>query len=71
MNNFEKLLNSKNKNVIIFANTIQAFKNSQVFYSRLFRSICEQDTEELNNLIKILKKQNFSDTLDVVMWLEA
>ena len=71
MSNFEKLLNYKNKNVNIFANAILTFKDSQGFYSRLFRSICEQDSEELNNLIEILKKQNFSDTLDVVMWLEA
>ena len=71
MSNFEKLLNYKNKNVNIFANTILTFKDSQGFYSRLFRSICEQDDIELNNLIEILKKQNFSDTLDVVMWLET
>ena len=30
-----------------------------------------KDDIELNNLIEIIKKQNFSDTLDVVMWLEA
>ena len=71
MSNFEKLLNYKNKNVNIFANAILTFKDSQGFYSRLFRSICEQDDIELNNLIEILKKQNFSDTLDVVMWLET
>ena len=51
MSNFEKLLNYKNKNVNIFANAILTFKDSQGFYSRLFRSICEQDDIELNNLI--------------------
>lgn len=71
MSNFEKLLNYNNKNVNIFANAILTLKDSQGFYSRLFRSICEQDDIELNNLIEILKKQNFSDTLDIVMWLET
>lgn len=71
MSNFEKLLKHKNKNVSIFANTVLTFKDSQGFYSRMFRDINEQDKDELDNLIELLKRQNFSDTLDVVMWLET
>ena len=71
MENFETMLNSKNKSVRTFANTILLFRNSQGFYARLYFSICEQDKEQLQELIKILERQNFNDSLDVVMWLES
>ena len=71
MSNIDKLLNSKNKNQRIFASAIMDLKDSQGFYSRLFRDInlMEQDTFSLFR--KDLLKQNFNDTLDVVFWLEC
>lgn len=70
MENFKTMLNSQNKSVRTFANTILLFRSSQGFYSRLYFSICEQNKEQLQELIEIVKRQNFNDSLDVVMWLE-
>ena len=71
MNNFIKLLRDENNNVKTFAKAILTLKDSQGFYSRLFVSINEKTSQELDALIEVLRKQNFSDTLDVVMWLET
>ena len=71
MSNINKLLNSKNKNLSIFASAITSFANSQGFYGRLCRDIDEMDDESFENLTDELVKQNFSDIVDVVMWLEC
>ena len=71
MSNINKLLNSKNKNLNIFASAITSFANSQGFYSRLCADIDEMDADSFENLKNIVKKQNFRDTLQVVLWLEC
>ena len=53
---------------------IEMLSHSQGFYGRLFRSIQElkQENEtEYNELKHYLESQNFSDTLDVVMFFEC
>lgn len=69
--NLTKLYATKNKSVAIFLNTILDLRNSQGFYSRLFNSICEMDDDSINELGDIVANQNFTDSLDVVLWLEA
>ena len=44
---------------------------SQGFYSRLYCDINEMDEDQFENLKETLTKQNFNDTLDVVLWLEC
>jgi len=70
MSNIDKLLNSKNKNQRIFASAIMDLKDSQGFYSRLFRDINLMEQDSFSLFRKDLLKQNFNDTLDVVFWLE-
>lgn len=53
---------------------IEMLSHSQGFYGRLLRSIYElkQENEtEYNELKNYLESQNFSDTLDVVLFLEC
>ena len=71
MSNINKLLNSKNKNQRIFASAILDLKNSQGFYSRLLRDINLMEQETFSLFRKNLLKQNFNNTLDVVLWLEC
>ena len=71
MSNIQKLLNSKNKSKQIFASTIQDFSNSQGFYSRLYRDINEMCKENFAELGKVISKQKFESTLDVIFWLEC
>ena len=71
MSNINKLLNSKNKNQRIFASAILDLKNSQGFYSRLFRDINLMEQETFSLFRKNLLKQNFNNSLDVVLWLEC
>lgn len=71
MSNINKLLNSKNKNQRIFASAILDLKSSQGFYSRLFRDINLMEQETFSLFRKNLLKQNFNNTLDVVLWLEC
>ena len=71
MGNVNKMLNSKNKSTNIFASAITMLANSQGFYGRLCRDINEMDTDSFENLKNVVKKQNFDNTLDVVMWLEC
>lgn len=70
MNNIEKLFETKNKNCVLFINTILKFKDSQGFYNRLYNHILNMEEIMLNTLINNLKTQNFHNTLDVVLWLE-
>ena len=71
MSNINKLLNSKNKNQRIFASAILDLKNSQGFYSRLLRDINLMEQETFSLFRKNLLKQNFNNSLDVVLWLEC
>ena len=71
MSNINKLLNSKNKNQRMFASAILDLKNSQGFYSRLLRDINLMEQETFSLFRKNLLKQNFNNTLDVVLWLEC
>lgn len=53
---------------------IEMLSHSQGFYGRLLRSIYElkQENEtEYNELKNYLESQNFSDSLDVIMFFEC
>ena len=55
-------------------NVIEMLSHSQGFYGRLLRSILElkQENEiEYNELKNYLESQNFSDTIDVVLFFES
>lgn len=71
MTNIQKLINDSNKNCKLFANTIIDFKNSQGSYCRFFRTINELDEEDYSILYNELAKQDFKDSLDVILWLEC
>lgn len=71
MSNIEKLYKSKNKSKQLFASTILGFKNSQGFYSRLYREINGMCKESFAEFGKGLAKQNFQSSLDVIFWLEC
>ena len=71
MSNVNKLLNSKNKSLNVFADTIVKFAQSQGIYGRLCRDINEMTQESFNRLKTKLKKQRFANTLSVVLWLEC
>lgn len=71
MSNVNKLLNSKNKSLNIFASAITMLAQSQGFYGRLCSDINEMEQESFDRLKTELKKQKFVDTLNVVMWLEC
>jgi hypothetical protein len=71
MTNIQKLINDSNKNRKLFANTIIDFKNSQGSYCRLFKTINELDEEDYSILYNELAKQDFKDSLDVILWLEC
>ena len=53
---------------------IEMLSHSQGFYGRLLRSIYElkqENEKEYNELKNYLESQNFSDTLDVIMFFES
>ena len=53
---------------------IEMLSHSQGFYGRLLRSILElkqEDETGYNELKNYLESQNFSDTLDVIMFFES
>ena len=70
MSNIQKLSNGTN-NEKLFADTILTFKDSQGFYSRLYRDINGLDDNGYTFLCRTLEMQNFKDTLDVIFWLET
>ena len=71
MSNLQKLATAENPNHRLFAETINTLRNSQGFYSRLFVTINQLGEEGYRDLTRLLDKQNFHDTVDVVLWLEA
>lgn len=68
--NIQKLLEGT-KNERLFADTILTLKNSQGFYSRLYENVMCMCEDWFANLCNKVNEQNFTDTLDVVMWLEC
>lgn len=71
MSNVNKLLNSKNKSLRVFADAITMLAQSQGMYGRLCRDIDEMEQESFDTLKTELKKQNFTDSVSVVLWLEC
>ena len=71
MSNISKLLNSRNKSLKVFADTITMLAQSQGFYGRLCRDIDEMEKDEFDMLKADIKEQKFGRTLDVVFWLEC
>ena len=69
--NIKKLMQHENQSVRLYIQTIYDLRNSQGFYSRIYDALCDTDKDTLDELIKVLCKEDFKDTLDVVMWLEG
>lgn len=44
---------------------------SQGFYGRLLRQLQEADDNTLNEIDETMRKHNFKDTLDIILWLEC
>ena len=60
-------------NFELFLDTVNTFKNSQGFYSRLACDINEWDDDERAEAEEYFNTlpQKFNDTLDVVLFLES
>ncbi len=71
MSNIQKLATTGNNNQRLFAETINTLRNSQGFYSRLYQTINQLSEEGYNDLTDLLDQQNFKDSVNVVLWLEA
>ena len=69
--NIKKLMQHENKSVRLYIQTICYLRNSQVFYSKIYDALCETDEHIIDELIKILCKEDFKDTADVIMWTEG
>lgn len=50
---------------------VGSLANSQGFYSRLFRELQELDNEQRQELDNTIKQQKFTDSLDLIFWLEG
>ena len=70
MNNMQRLATAENRNQKMFADTVLTLKDSQGFYSRLYRSVNNLGKEEYDHLTDLLDEQNFRDSVDVILWLE-
>lgn len=58
----------------LFLETIKTLAPSQGFYGRLLAQVeelKEEDTVAYERLTEEMNKQNFTDTLDVVLFLES
>ena len=71
MSNLQRLATAQNNNQRLFAETINTLRNSQGFYSRLYQTINQLSEEGYRDLTALLDQQNFKDSVDVVLWLEA
>lgn len=60
MSNIQKLAANGNKNHRLFAATIVDLKNSQGFYSRLYRAVNEMDDNDYTALFNQLANQHFN-----------
>lgn len=71
MTNIQQLVMQGNRNHRLFGATVADLKDSQGFYSRLFRDINDLDEDGYAALYEQLNKQDFHDAVDVVLWLEC
>ncbi len=71
MSNIQRLAAEDNKSHKLFASTIVDLMNSQGFYGKLYRAVNEMNESEYSALYEQLAKQNFNDSIDVVLWLEC
>ncbi len=71
MSNIQRLAAEGNKSHKLFASTIVDLMSSQGFYGRLYRAVNEMNEDEYSALYEQLNKQNFNDSVDVVLWLEC
>ncbi|MBP5780258.1 MAG: hypothetical protein J6X34_03365 [Clostridia bacterium] len=71
MSNLQRLATAENNNQRLFAETINTLRNSQGFYSRLYQTVNQLSEEGYRDLTALLDQQNFKDSVDVVLWLEA
>ena len=71
MNNIQRLAAEGGTNHRIFALTILSLMKSQGLYGRIYRNINDMDEENYKNVYELIAKQNFHDTLDVILWLES
>lgn len=71
MSNIQRLVMEGNRNHRLFGATIVDLKNSQGFYTRLFNAVNDLDEDGYIQLYEQLERQDFHDTVDVVLWLEC
>jgi|GEM_PF-2174943 len=70
MTNVQKLaLRSKSER--IFIETLIMFKKQQDVYTRLYRMINYLSEEGLEWISNLIKKQNFNEILDVIIYCEG
>ena len=50
--------------------SIRGLASSQGFYTRLYRFLSE-DSEDSNEFLNTLEKQNFKDVVDLILYLEG
>lgn len=58
-------------NFQMLLSTCRTLSCSQGFYGRLLAELEGMNDLERLNLVEELERQNFNDTLDVIMWLEG
>lgn len=49
----------------------ESLSHSQGFYTRLYNNLQELDTDEQKQLDKVIKQNKFTNTIDLILWLEA
>ena len=69
MSNMEKLIQSDNKSMKLFGETIDTFRQYQGHFGRLYEEINELPEDECNQLFEKVKNQNFIDAVDIMFWL--
>jgi len=71
MTNVQRLATEGSRNHKIFLTALIEFKDSQGFYGQLYNAVNELNEDDYNALFAVLEKQQFTNTLDVVFWLEC
>ena len=49
----------------------KSLSHSQGFYTRLYNNLQELDTEQKQKLNNTIKKQRFTTSLDLILWIEG
>ena len=62
--NVKKLMQHENQNVRLYIQTIYDLRNSQGFYSRIYDALCDTDKSTIDELIKVLCKEDFHLSAD-------